>query len=154
MALSLGNLTSMWGDVPYSEALEGSEILSPLYNNQEYVYEQIQTLLNEAIMELEMENPGVKPAGDDLIFSGNTTKWIQAAWALKARYYIHLSKRASDLEFDPAAKALEAIPNAISQSDDDLEYYFGYSGCREQSLLFVLPKQLSRSERLFQRSAG
>ena len=50
MAFNLGIATSFWGDVPYSEALQGSESLKAAYDSQELVYESIQTLLDEAIV--------------------------------------------------------------------------------------------------------
>ncbi len=126
-ALCLGNVTSLWGDVPYSQALNGSEIRSPQYDSQQAVYESIQQLLDDGISDLQQDYEGLKPGADDIIFSGDEAKWIKAAYALKARYYMHLTKRAADLSFNPAQKALEAIANAISSSDDDLEFQYGYS---------------------------
>ena len=49
LALCLGNVTSMWGDVPWSEALKGSEYRSPKYDSQASIYEAIQTLLDKGI---------------------------------------------------------------------------------------------------------
>jgi hypothetical protein len=127
MALCLGNISSMWGDVPYSEALNGAEIRSPRFDSQQSIYQKIQELLDEGIADLGETYEGFKPGSDDIIYGGNVYKWIQAAYALKARYYIHLTKRASDLGFDPSQKALETIGNAIRSSNDDMEYPFGYS---------------------------
>lgn len=129
MALSLGNVTSLWGDVPYSEALEGSDNLSPKYDSQQSVYESIQSLLDEAIQDFETaeSNGSIIPGDDDVIFSGNMIQWKKTAYALKARFYMHLTKRASELAYNPAQEALDAITNAYTSSDDDLIYQYGYS---------------------------
>ena len=127
MALCLGNITSMWGDVPYSEALRGSEVRSPKFDSQESVYEAIQQLLDDAITDLEQEYDGLKPASDDIIFKGDINRWIMTAYALKARYYMHLTKRTGDLSFNPSEKALEALENSFISGEDDMVYQFGYN---------------------------
>lgn len=131
MAVSLGNLTSLWGDVPYSEALKGSDNLSPVYDSQQDIYEEIQQLLDDALLHFEMDNPGIKPSTDDLLFGGDMEKWKQVVWALKARYYMHLTKKAADLGYDPAQMALDAIDNAMTGNDGDLVYQFGFSAAEQ-----------------------
>jgi len=130
-ALCLGNLTSLSGDVPYSEAIYGSLNLSPKYDAQQSLYESIQNLLDEGIVDLQKEYNGIKPASDDIIFNGDVKKWIKTAYTLKARYYLHLTKRTADLSFNPAQKALEAVNNALATSAaaslDDMEYPYDYS---------------------------
>lgn len=127
LALCYGNMTSAWGDIPFSEALDGSFNRAPKYDPQKQVYEGIQVMLDEAIADLSQTYTGYKPKTDDIIYGGNAQKWIKAAWMLKARYYMHLTKRASELDFNPSEKALEAIPNAFGSGSDDLIYNFGYS---------------------------
>jgi hypothetical protein len=127
MALCLGNITSMWGDVPWTEALQGSEVRSPKYDTQESIYEAIQQLLDSAITDLQKEYEGLKPGGDDIIFGGDADKWIKTAYALKARYYMHLTKRTADLSYNPAQEALEAISNGFESNDDNMVYEFGYN---------------------------
>ena len=127
MANCLGNVSSLWGDVPFNEALAGSLNKHPAYDPQKNVYEKIQQLLDDGIKDLETEYVGSKPSTDDLIYGGDITKWIKAAYALKARYYLHLTKRTNDLTFNPAEKALDAASNAFTSSDDDMQFSYGYS---------------------------
>lgn len=131
LALALGNVTSLWGDVPYTEALQGSLNLYPTYDDQKSIYENIQLLLDEAIVDFESENPGMEPETDDLFYAGNIEKWKQTVYALKARYYLHLSKRTSDLDYNPAQEALSAVENAYQSSSDDLVYQYGYSAAEQ-----------------------
>jgi len=127
LANCLGNVTSLWGDVPYRESLMGSVSLNPVFDQQKDTYEAIQQLLDDGIADLQKTYAGSKPASDDIIFGGNTTKWIQAAYALKARYYMHLTKRVSELGFNPSQAALDATANAMKSSAGDMEYHFGFS---------------------------
>ncbi|MHC1704154.1 MAG: SusD/RagB family nutrient-binding outer membrane lipoprotein [Tenuifilaceae bacterium] len=127
MAHCVGNVTSLWGDVPYSEALLGSLNRSPKYDPQQSIYESIQLLLDDGIADLQQTYNGLKPGADDIIFNGDKTKWLKTAYALKARYYMHLTKRSADLSFNPAEKALEAVANAMTSSSDDLEFHYGFT---------------------------
>jgi hypothetical protein len=131
LALSIGNVTSLWGDVPFSQALLGSEVVYPAYDSQQSIYEDIQLLLDDAIADFQKNNTGLKPGADDLMFNGNITKWRQAAYALKARYYMHLTKRATSITFNPAQEALNAVNNAITSSANDLAFNYGYSASEQ-----------------------
>jgi len=123
LANCIGVLTDTWGDVPYSQALNGGDNLYPIYDSQEAIYAQIHILLDEAISELSEGSP-ISPASDDLIFQGDLGKWVSAAFALKARYYIHTTKR----DAGAAQKALDAL----SQGEIE-EFGYHYSGTNTDS---------------------
>lgn len=121
MAHALGMGTSIWGDMPYSQAFKGVENLNPTFDTQEQIYTTIQVLLDEAITKLGEDKGPTPPGADDLIFKGNAAKWIATARALKARYHMHLVKR------DPQAaeKALAAInAGAIASVADEPRFKF------------------------------
>ena len=123
MANALGNTTSIFGDAPYSDAFKGTESLKPTYDTQEQVYGSIQTLLDEAIAELSKPAVGGGPASDDLIFGGDASKWIATAHALKARYYMHLTKRDASAQ----TKALAEIGKSFTSNDDQPDFIFDAS---------------------------
>jgi len=127
LANCFGNLTSVYGGVPYKQALEGSVNSNPVYDPQQEIYEGIQQLLDNGIEDLQKNYDGLKPGPDDIIYGGNVTKWLEAAYSLKARYYMHLSKRADEVGYNPAQKAIEAAAKGIKSSASDLVYNFGYS---------------------------
>ncbi len=107
-AMNLGITTDLWGDIPNREAgkgLEGETHYSPAYDPQQLVYQDMQTLLSEAITDLSKsaDDNIVLPATDDLIFNGDVSRWIITAHVLQARYENHLSKR------DPAGSATRAL---------------------------------------------
>jgi hypothetical protein len=121
MAHSLGVITTFFGDVPFSEAFEGSENLKPKFDTQEEVYTAIQTLLSEAVSELSQPAVPGGPASDDLIFGGNAARWIAAAHSMKARFHLHLVKR------DPqaASKALAELASGITGVATEVRFRFG-----------------------------
>ncbi len=122
-AINLGTATTFFGDVPLSQAFN-SEILQPAFDSQESVYQSIQNLLDEAIILLGQSKQTGSPGSDDLIFGGDANRWIMTANSLKARYYLHLSKK------DPnwADKALSAIgAGTFANSSEQPDFNFGTS---------------------------
>jgi hypothetical protein len=115
MAVNLGMATNCFGDVPYSDAFLGADNLSPSYDSQEDIYNSIQTLLDEAVSDFSTADP--QGTLGDLV---NATSWIKVAHALKARFYIHLTKRDSNA----ASKALNEITLAFSSNDDSPLFKF------------------------------
>lgn len=119
-AYNLAVLTDMWGEVPWSEALKGSEILQPTYDKQSEIYPKIMQYLDDGIASLNAAT-NISVAGD-YIYGGSAatakSKWIKAANSLKARYSLRLTK------VDPtsATKALAAIPNGFASNADNFVF--------------------------------
>jgi hypothetical protein len=128
-AWTFGTLTDLFGDIPFSEALQGSGNISPKFDAQQDVYQGIQTLLDSGIANLSKPTSSFvtpPPTNDDLIFRGNINNWLAAAWTLKARYALHLTK------VDPAAasNALGFLYNGatyrgIASNTGDAQVVFG-----------------------------
>jgi hypothetical protein len=78
-----------WGDVPFTEALQLAANLTPVYDNDEAVYAGIIGLLDSGVALLGEANSVFRPAGDDLIYSGNLQKWRRLANTIKLRIHIH-----------------------------------------------------------------
>jgi starch-binding outer membrane protein, SusD/RagB family len=89
-AYMIGTATSLWGDLPYREAVDAS-IPAPAIDPQEQIYADVQDLLTQVIT-LFGAAP-TTPLGPDLVYAGNTARWIAAAHTLKARYYLHVAPR-------------------------------------------------------------
>ncbi|MFD1820664.1 Starch-binding associating with outer membrane [Pseudarcicella hirudinis] len=124
-AFSLGTGTDLWGDIPYSQALKGVGQLTPVYDKQEDIYKNIQTLLDNGISDIAKNHTRI-PGGDDYIYHGDMSKWKRLAYTLKARYYMHLTKAPGYTAGTQADLALAALKNGMSSNDDDFK--FGYSG--------------------------
>jgi len=122
MAVTYASATNVFGDIPFTEAVQGKDILEPAFDPQENIYTGIQTMLDEAITLLS------GPAGDialsgDIIFQNDAAKWIQAAYAFKARYALQLSERNSNAW----TEALAHLNNAFTSHDGSMYYYYGSS---------------------------
>jgi hypothetical protein len=110
--LSVG--TDFFGEMPHTEALQGSLNRTPAFDDQETIYAFLQQQLNEAIADLDRES-----IGDidriDLIFQGDREMWKKTAYALKAR----LSNRLSNINPQSSAQnALTAVGNSFSSEEE------------------------------------
>ncbi|WP_229206706.1 SusD/RagB family nutrient-binding outer membrane lipoprotein [Dyadobacter crusticola] len=118
LAYNLGLATVSWENIPYSEADQKN--FTPAYDTQQQIYESMQRLLDEAVVEL-TKNSGTKPATDDLIYGGDTSKWTKLAYSLKARYAMHLSKKNPQAA---AQAALDALAKGMEGNEDDFQLQY------------------------------
>jgi hypothetical protein len=124
MAMNLGMVTDMWGDCPFSEALQGVNNLTPHFDAQTNVLNSIQSLLDDAITDLANTNNNVVPGNDDFVYHGYVAAWTKVAWTLKARYYSRLSKKPG---FD-ANVILTDLANGIASNADNCYAIHGNAG--------------------------
>lgn len=135
-AYLVGMAASIWGDIPYREAVTDS--VTPVLDPQEQVYADVQALLDEAITDL-ASGTGPGPGAVDLVYGGDATKWRQVANTLKARYYMHwveaqlvgganLPRAQLACGGDCLTKAIAAATNGISSSANDFKAVHGGSG--------------------------
>ncbi len=118
MAYSMSTASDIWGRVPYSEAFKSAEIRAPKFDSQESIYASLQIMLDQAIINLDRESIE-QPSNEDLLYNGNTDKWIKAAWSLKAKLYNHLSNRDA---LGSANNAIACMAKAFGSSDDNLTF--------------------------------
>ena len=117
-AWMLSNLTDMYGDVPFSEALRGKEdIFQPQYDRQADIYQSILTDLDDAIALLE---EGGQIDGD-IMFGGDLTKWAKLANSLKLRYLLRLESKWGELNLDGSSEMQEIFNggNVFTSNDDN-----------------------------------
>jgi len=98
-AYQLGYLTSVYGDIPWSQSLDLQKYPFPKYDAQADIYTTVQSLLTDGIQKV---NGGGNVTGD-IIYGGDLGKWAAAGYLLKARFYNHLSKK------DPSGSATNAL---------------------------------------------
>lgn len=126
LAINMGYATDFWNEVPFDDAFKGkSGNFHPKYQSQESIYERLQTTLDEAIVELSKAPSDNKyiPGADDLIYNGDVSKWIKAAYALKARYALRLTEVKGSVA--SAQKALEYLnKGTFTSSSENLNAIF------------------------------
>lgn len=104
-----GNITDLWGDAPYTDALKGDqgaeEFQYPKFDSQEVIYDGIISDLQQAVQFLGSASPSGVNAGNDLYYNGNVDNWRRFANSLLLRYYMRLSEKKPDV----ARAGVEAI---------------------------------------------
>ena len=123
-AMNLGIATDSYENIPYSEAAQGSGNFTPAFDSQESIYNDIFSLLDNAIAELEgPDNSGFAPnSKSDLIYHGDLGKWLRLAYTLKARYKLHLINKLGATK--AAQDALAAIAKGFTSNADDFQMAF------------------------------
>ncbi|MFO8234900.1 MAG: SusD/RagB family nutrient-binding outer membrane lipoprotein [Bacteroidales bacterium] len=118
-AVSLEMLTNYFGALAYSDAFKGEEgNFQPEYDSQEEIYSTIQTLLNEAISDLESANE--VPLEGDMVYENNIDQWIKVAHSLRARVHMHFTIRGG-VDFD---NVIADINSGVSSNADDFQLPF------------------------------
>ncbi len=133
-----GYYTSSWGDIPFSEAMRGTEgVLKPAFDKQQDVFKGI---LND----LEMANTTLKKATSvttftqsaDILFKGNVQKWRAFANSLHIRFLMRLSEKTNDMqaigvdvksEFKKIVADPANYPLIVNSSDNAAVYFPGTS---------------------------
>jgi len=93
---AFAQLTELWGDIPFTQALQGATgSYTPPYDNQQVVYTDagagILPSLRRADSLLKANPSGL--LGGDLLFSANTTSWRRFINALRLRYLLRVSAK-------------------------------------------------------------
>jgi hypothetical protein len=131
MANDLGQVTDFWGDVPYTEAFQGLANKQPHYNSQQQLYDTLQSLLDQAIASLEVDDgsPFQPGSQDDLLFSGDLGLWTRFAHSLKAKFYLHIVKS----DNSAIQKALAEIPQGLQDGEGAFVKFVGTNATTTQA---------------------
>ncbi|MDX5418718.1 MAG: SusD/RagB family nutrient-binding outer membrane lipoprotein [Hymenobacteraceae bacterium] len=119
------NITDLWGDIPYSEALKGTEgNMTPKYDSQESIY-------TDMLQQLETANTLLASGGTvggDLIYGGSAAKWQKFTNSLRLRLFIHMANVAP-AKAKAGIEAIMASPSAnpifMSNADNAQLAYLG-----------------------------
>jgi len=91
-AYMIGTAADVWGDVPFSQAIQRQTYPHPVADPQLALYDSVQGRLSEALRFMAASGPtNIGPLGVDQVYGGDAAKWIALAHTLKARYFIHVA---------------------------------------------------------------
>ena len=99
-------LTDIYGDAPYSQALQGqSGIVTPAYDSQEMIYSGNNGVLDNLDKGIDAirNYSGAQSLDGDILFGGNLDSWVNFAHSLKIKYLMRVSSR------EDVAAELQAI---------------------------------------------
>jgi hypothetical protein len=136
-AMALGSATALWGDIPFDESGQ-PDIINPAFEQQMAVYAKLQTLLDEAITDL-ASGVGRPPQNSEIYFDGNPALWTEAAYTMKARYYMHTREYAA--AYAAAQMGISAhqnslmAPHGTANDNANLNYQFFAVAVRQADLV-------------------
>lgn len=114
-AINLGIATDCWGNIPYTQASMGADNLYPKFDTQETIYNEIFKLLDSAIAKLNRTDNSGFSIKNDLIYKGETDKWVKAAYTLKARYQLRMLNKG----LLNATDIINSINNGFTSNNDN-----------------------------------
>lgn len=105
------NLTDRWGDIPYSEALMGSDNFTPEYDTQESIY-------NDLFSELKEANDMIVSGSinNDIVYGGDMSKWKKLGNTIR----LFMALRLSEVDESTAQEQFNAaLDDGVIDSNDD-----------------------------------
>jgi len=107
-------LVDNYNNIPYTTAIQGTGNLNPTYDSGSAVYDDLLKQLDDAMTLISGATPAaLNPAGSDIMFGGNMTKWAKFANTLKLR----IALRQSNTTKTAALKAAVAATSAVGYID-------------------------------------
>jgi hypothetical protein len=129
-SLIFGMVTDLWGDAPYTKAVQGNkaglEFQLPEYDSQEVIYKGIIEDLKTASALFEKGNTGVIPQYD-VYFAGNALRWQKFTNSLLLRYYLRVSSKLPDLAKSGIEEVVRKGVLITDASEDVIMDYIGAS---------------------------
>ena len=126
-------LTDRWGDIPFTEALQGAKNLTPVYDTQESIYASLLDLLEEA----EGSIDEALPIPNDIIFGGDMVQWKKLANSIRMLMALRMSEvdeTTAEMVFESAAAAGVMTSNDDSfifqhlSDENNWSYWYGQIG--------------------------
>lgn len=141
------------GDIPMTQALQGTTNLTPVYDLQKAVMLQSLAWLESANTDFTtLIAQGGNTLTGDIYFNGDLSKWQKVVNTFKIRLLVQLSKKTSDTDLNVSSQFASIVNNPtkyplMQSADDNLQfifaapsnYYpqtpdnFGQSGSRQNS---------------------
>ncbi|MES2417406.1 MAG: SusD/RagB family nutrient-binding outer membrane lipoprotein [Bacteroidota bacterium] len=113
-------LTDRWGDLPYSEALQGNENITPKFDKQENIYKDIFKELKEAAAQID----GGLAVKGDIILGGDMAAWKRFAATQRLIMALRMSKVYPAAGQLAAQEFALALPDAISSNAQNIVYKY------------------------------
>jgi hypothetical protein len=111
-----GYLTSLYGDIPYSEAMQAETgNFTPVYDNQKDIFKGVLEDLKSANDMLSQVSSVSGASSSDIMFQGDVLKWRKFANSLRLRFLLRLSEKQSDMSalgIDVKAQFNEIVSNS------------------------------------------
>ena len=114
-------LVDTFGEVPFSEALQGAGNANPNVDSGDFVCAEIFALIDEALSDLSQTSLGTP--SNDLFYGGNRNNWIKLANTLKLKMY----NQTRLVDASASIAGITAIVNEgnfINEKSEDFQYSY------------------------------
>ena len=118
------------GDVPQSQALQGLDGLTPVYDSQKMIFVQAFKWLESANTDLAaLLASGTTTIAGDIYFGGDLHKWQQVVNTLRVRLLLELSKKNGDADLNVAGQFATLVGNPtkyplMAGNADNMQYTY------------------------------
>jgi len=117
------------GDIPMTEALQGSNNLTPTYDPQKKVFQQAFVWLDSANTELGQLIDNSATISGDIYFNNDLSKWRKVVNTFRIRLLIALSKKADDADLGAKQQLTNILADAnkyplMTSMDDNLVFQY------------------------------
>jgi len=117
-------LVDLFGAIPYFEGGQGLKFPQPKYDSEEVIYKDLVKELDAAVATINSGSSGVYGPGVDLVYSGNSSKWVVFANSLKLR----IGMRMRFVDPVTASKVITESLSATLMSSNEDSWNFKYPG--------------------------
>ena len=112
-------MTDIWGEIPYSQALQGGKDYSPAYDKQQDIYNGILKTLTDAVAQIKEAEPKVV---GDVMLNGDMAAWKRFANTMRMTMALRLSK--ADNAKGKTEYAAAVAAGVITSNAQNITYKF------------------------------
>ena len=144
LAYTFSMITDLWGDIPYSEAGQGLDAAGlpkfsqPRFDAQMDIYlgnssKGIKSLLNlvrEGLADITANGasrPGIDPGADDIVYSGDLSKWTRFGNSLLMKFALQVSNKVPDTTRNVINDIISNNKPYINALDGSLDFNVPFS---------------------------
>ncbi|HRP58196.1 SusD/RagB family nutrient-binding outer membrane lipoprotein [Agriterribacter sp.] len=122
-------LVDLYNNVPFDEALQGTDNATPAFEDGQAVYEKSVNLVTAGIADIKSAAPFSKhPAADDILFTGDLARWIKFANTIKLRALLRQSQTGNTGYINAELAKIAAEGSGFLSAGESAEVNPGYIG--------------------------
>ncbi len=128
-AFTYHQIVDVWGDVPYTEAMQLSANTAPAYDDDATIYPKLIALLTEAVTDLNAATSALSPGTNSTFYSNaswTTARpfWIKLANTLRLRLLLHYSKKDPTFMVNQMTTLINGGATFFSSNADNFQHPF------------------------------
>lgn len=119
-------LVDIYNNVPFDDALQGTEFSTPRYEPGQQVYGKSMDLITTGIEDIKNAAAGTEAGTDDVMFGGNKTQWAKFGNTVKLRGLIRQSEVADNAYIQAEISKIQAEGSGFLDAGESALIQPGY----------------------------